>query len=120
MTNEAIKQYIGIETPEQEIIIMSKEDLQEYIGEYVAKLSALKIKAGEGELLISPKHLGGFPTEDNKPDVDEYAELARFGFYARDHIKGLEETNNTSIAQFVRENGKVTMIRSGMRLHKRV
>ena len=120
MTNEVIKQYLGVETPEPEIIKMSKEALQEFTGEYSAKLSAVKIKAGEGELLLSLKNLGGFPTEDHKPETDEYGEPARFGFYEKDHIKGLEGTNNTSIAQFIREDGRVTMIRSGMRLHKRV
>ena len=120
IADTAIKEYLGVETPVPELLEMTGEALQEYTGEYEAKLSAVKIEAGDGELLISQKYLGGFPTADDKPDETEYGEPARFGFYAQDHIKGLDETNNTSIAQFVRENGKVTMIRSGMRLHKRI
>ena len=120
MADIAIKEYLGVETPEPAIIKMSKEDLQEYEGEYEAKLSAVKIEAGDGELLIRSKYLGGFPTADDVPEVSEYGDPARFGFYDKDHIKGLDETNNTSIAQFIRENGEVTMVRSGMRLHRRI
>jgi hypothetical protein len=120
MTNFAIKEYLGMEPPDLRIIEMSKDDLKEYTGEYEARLSAVKIEARDGAIFIRSKYLGGFPTEENKPDTNEYGEPLKFGFYANDHIKGLEETNNTSLAQFIREDGKVTMIRSGSRLHKRV
>lgn len=120
MADVALKEYLGVETFEQAIIAMSKEDLKEYEGEYEAKLSAVKIEAGDGELLIRQKYLGGFPTADDVPEVSEYGDPTRFGFYDKDHIKGLDATNNISIAQFIRENGKITMVRSGMRLHKRI
>jgi CubicO group peptidase (beta-lactamase class C family) len=120
MADVAIKVYLGVETHEPEIMKMAKEGLHEYVGEYEAKLSAVKIEAGDGELLFRSKYLGGFPTSDDIPEVSEYGDPARFGFYDKDHIKGLDKTNNTSIAQFIREHGKVTMVRSGMRLHKRL
>lgn len=120
MTNTALKEYLGVQTPEPVIQELSDEELLEYTGEYEAKLSAVKIEVSTGKLAISQKRLGGFPTADDKPETSEYGEPANYGFYDEDHIKGLDKTNNISIAQFIREDGKVTMIRAGLRLHKRI
>jgi CubicO group peptidase (beta-lactamase class C family) len=121
ITNLALKQYLGVDTPELEIMDVPEEELQEYVGEYEAKLSAVKVEVKGGKLLISPKYLGGFPTADNKPETTEFGEPTKFGFYAKDHIVGIEESNKNVIGQAIRnKDGKVTMIRSGMRLHRRV
>ncbi len=118
ITSLALKEYLELDTPEPEPIAIP--DLDEYIGEYVAKLSAVKIEAKDGKLAISQKYLGGFPTADDKPESTEYGDPANYDFYAKDHIVGVENMNKGTIAQFIREEGKVTMIRSGMRLHKRL
>ncbi len=121
ITNIALKQSLGVDTPTPIILDIPKEELQEYAGEYEAKLSAVKIEVKDGKLLISQKNLGGFPAEDNKPEISEYGEPIKFGFYAKDHIIGLEKLNNHIIGQAIRDkDGKVSMVRSGMRLHKRI
>jgi len=120
ITNLALKQYIEVDTPEPDIMDLPSGELEEYVGEYEAKLTMVKIEAGDGKLVISQKYLGGFPTEDDKPEAPEYEEPLHYGFYAKDHIVGVDEVNKGSIAQFVRdETGKVSMIRFGMRLHKK-
>ncbi len=121
ITNLVLNEYLGVEVPEKKILELSDEELEEYTGEYEAKLSAVKIEIKDGKLAISPKYLGGFPTEDDQPEETEYGEPANYGFYQKDQIKGVDEANAETIAQFYRdENGKVSMIRSGMRLHKKL
>jgi CubicO group peptidase (beta-lactamase class C family) len=118
ITNIALKEYIGLETPVLEPIEVEK--LDEYTGEYEAKLTAIKIEEADGKLVLSQKYLGGFPTADDVPEKSEYGEPASYVFYEKDHIVGVDETNKGTIAQFIREDGKVTMVRSGMRLHKKL
>ncbi len=117
ITSLALKAYLGLETPELEAITL---DLEEYVGEYEAKLSAVKIEVKEDKLEISQKYLGGFPTADDQPETTEYGESSNYVFYQKDHIVGVDKMNKGTIAQFIRENDKVTMVRSGMRLHKRL
>lgn len=119
VTNLAMKQYLGLDTPEPTIMDLTEEELNEYVGEYEAKLSAVIVAVEDGKLTLSQKNLGGFPTADNIPKTTDPSPPLPYGFYEKDHIKGLDESNNETIAQFIRENGKVFMIRSGMRLHKR-
>jgi len=119
VTNLALKQYIGVDTPEVIIMDMSVESLQEYVGEYEAKLTAVTVAIDDGKLTLSSRYLGGFPTADDEPETTEPSPPLPYGFYERDHIKGLDASNSETIAQFIREDGKISMIRSGMRLHKR-
>jgi hypothetical protein len=119
VTNLALKQYLGLDTPEPTLMDPTEEELNEYVGEYEAKLSAVIVAVEDGKLTLSQKNLGGFPTADNIPKTTDPSPPLPYGFYEKDHIKGLDESNNETIAQFIRENGKVFMIRSGMRLHKR-
>jgi hypothetical protein len=121
ITNLALKLYLDMDTPEPKFIDLSENELQEYVGEYEAKLTKVKVEVSKGKLTLSQKHLGGFPTEDDLPETTEPSPPLPYGFYFKDHIKGMNESNNEIIAQFIRDKeGKVSMIRSGMRLHKRV
>lgn len=117
ITSLALKEYLGLETPMPEQI---EVQLDEYLGEYEAKLTAVKIEENEGKLAIRPKYLGGFPTADNKPEKTEYGEPGNFVFYEKDYAVGVDKLNRGSLVQFVRVDGKVAMVRSGMRLHKRL
>lgn len=117
ITSLALKEYLGLGTPMPEPITVPFE---EYLGEYEAKLTAVKIEENDGKLAICQKYLGGFPTADNKPEKAEYGEPGNFVFYEKDYIIGVDEMNQGTIAQFVRKNGEVTMVRSGMRLHKKL
>jgi CubicO group peptidase (beta-lactamase class C family) len=121
ITNFALKEYLGVDTLEPTILKLSEDELQEYVGEYEAKLTTVIVAVDEGNLTLRQKYMGGFPTEDDVPETSEPSPPLPYGFYAKDHIKGMDESNKEIIAQFIRdENGKVSMIRSGMRLHKRV
>ena len=117
ITSLALTEYLDLETPELEAIPI---ELDEYVGEYEAKLSAVKIEVKDDKLAISQKYLGGFPTADDQPETTEYGESANYVFYEKDHIVGVDEINKGTIAQFIREDGEITMIRSGMRLHRRI
>jgi CubicO group peptidase (beta-lactamase class C family) len=119
ITNLALMKYIGVTTSEPGIMELSEEVLLEYVGEYEAKLTAVIVAVEDGKLTLSSKYLGGFPTADDMPETTDPSPPLPYGFYEKDHIKGLDESNSETIAQFIRENGKLTMIRSGMRLHKR-
>lgn len=118
ITSLVLTEYLGLDAPEPEPIKVI--NLDEYTGEYEAKLTSVKIEAVDGKLALSPKSLGGFPTADDKPESTEYGEPANYVFYQKDHIVGVDEMNRGTMAQFIREDGKVTMVRSGMRLHRRI
>lgn len=118
ITSLILKEYIGLETPIPEPIEV--ENLDEYLGEYEAKLTAVMIEENDRKLVIRQKYLGGFPTADDVPEKTEYGEPVNYVFYEKDHIIGVDEMNKGTIAQFIRENEKVTMVRSGMRLHKKL
>ena len=120
ITNLALKEYIGVDTPELEFMELSDDELQDYAGEYEAKLTAMTVAVEDGKLTLSSRYLGGFPTADDVPETTEPSPPLPYGFYEKDHIKGLDASNSEVIAQFIREDGKVSMIRSGMRLHKRL
>lgn len=121
ITNLALKLYLDLDTPQQNLIEIPEEALREYVGEYAAKLTEVKIEEDGGKLMLSQRSLGGFPSADVKPLTVEYSKPALFGFYAEDHIIGLEESNRHTIAQFIRDkDGKVSMIRTGLRLHRRI
>ncbi len=120
VTSFALKHYLGVETPELAIMDIPEDELDEYAGEYEAKLSAGTVIVNEGGLDISQRSLGGFPTADDKPASTEPSPPERYGFYEKDHITGTGEANRYTIAQFVRDDeGNVVWIRFGMRLHKR-
>ena len=120
VTNFALKNYLGVETPEHAIMDTPDDKLGEYAGEYEAKLSAVTVTVNEGGLDISQRALGGFPTADDEPASTEPSPPVSYGFYEKDHISGTGEANRYTIAQFVRDDeGSVAWLRFGMRLHKR-
>lgn len=121
VTNLALKHYIDVETPEYSILDLGEAKLNEYAGDYEAKLTAVKVAVKEGNLTLSQRHLGGFPTEDVKTESTEPSRPQVYGFYEKDHIIGLERENRHTLAQFVRDtNGEIKWLRSGSRLHKRL
>ena len=120
ITNLALNQYLGVDTTEKTVMELSDDELQEYVGDYEAKLTAVTVAVDDGKLTLSSRYLGGFPTADDKPVTTEPTPPLPYGFYEKDHIKGLDASNSEVIAQFIREDSKVSMIRSGMRLHKRL
>jgi hypothetical protein len=115
-----LKHYLNVDKPEYTLLEVEEDELKEYLGEYEAKLTAVTVGVDKGNLTLSQRHLGGFPTEDDEPASIEPSPPLMYGFYEKDLIVGLEETNRHNICQFVRDaDGNVAWIRSGMRLHKR-
>jgi CubicO group peptidase (beta-lactamase class C family) len=120
ITNYALENYLEVKTPQPNILDIPKEELEEYVGEYMAKLTEVIVGIKDGQLMLSQKRLGGFPTEDQKPKTIDPSPPTYFGFYEKDHIIGIDKTNRNTRCQFIRDgNGKISFIRANTRLHKR-
>lgn len=119
VTNWILKHYLDLDTPELEPMEMTEEQLSEYTGEYLATLSEAKVEVNNGKLSISKRSLGGFPTRDIPPATTEWSPPVPYGFYDKDHIVGLEDPSQGVIGQFLRDKeGKITWLRTGMRIHR--
>jgi CubicO group peptidase (beta-lactamase class C family) len=120
ITNYALESYLGVKTPQPEILRIPEDHLEEYVGEYKAKLTEVIVGIKDGKLTLSQKSLGGFPTEDQKPKTMDPSPPTYFGFYEKDYIIGIDKANRNTRAQFIRdEYGKISFIRANTRLHRR-
>jgi CubicO group peptidase (beta-lactamase class C family) len=120
ITNYAIENYLDVKTPQPDIMKIPIEQMEEYVGDYQAKLTEVTVGIKDGKLTLSQKSLGGFPTEDQKPQITTPSPPKYYGFYDKDNIVGIDKANRNTKAQFIRDgNGNIAYIRAPTRLHKR-
>jgi hypothetical protein len=119
VTNLALDQYLGLETPELAPVKMPEERLKELEGQYTATLTSAEVTVKKGELYISQRSLGGFPTRDTPPASPEPSPPVCYAFYAEDNIVGTEEPNMGNLGQVIRNrDGSVAWLRIGTRIHR--
>ncbi len=119
VTNLALESYLGLETPELAPVKMPDERLKELEGQYTATLTSAEVTVKKGELYISQRSLGGFPTRDTPPASPEPSPPVCYAFYAEDNIVGTEEPNMGNLGQVIRNrDGSVAWLRIGTRIHR--
>ncbi|HEX9915756.1 MAG TPA: serine hydrolase domain-containing protein, partial [Candidatus Bathyarchaeia archaeon] len=119
VTNLALESYLGLETPELAPVKMPDERLKELEGQYTATLTSAEVTVKKGELYISQRSLGGFPTRDTPPASPEPSPPVHYAFYAEDNIVGTEEPNMGNLGQVIRNrDGSVAWLRIGTRIHR--
>jgi len=119
VTNLAMGSYLGLGTPELAPVKMPEERLRELEGKYTATLTSAEVTVKEGELYISQRSLGGFPTRDTPPASPEPSPPVRYVFYAEDNIVGTEEPSMGNLGQVLRNrDGSVAWLRIGTRIHR--
>jgi len=119
VTNLALNSYLGLETPDLAPVKVPEERLRELEGQYTATLTSAEVTVKKGELYISQKSLGGFPTRDTPPASPEPSPPVRYAFYAEDNIIGMEEPSMGNLGQILRNrDGTVAWLRIGTRIHR--
>ncbi len=97
---------------------MSSAQLREYAGHYDLPLSAFDLKVKNGHLVFHDVPRGGFPTPAAPPDPA--LPSARFAFYEKDRIIGLDEPFKGAFGEFFRDaSGRVRFLRFSGRVHKK-
>ncbi len=121
VTNLALNEYLGLETPKLTPMKTSERKLIELVGKYKATLTSAEVTMSGGKLYISQRSLGGFPTRDTPPTSSEPSPPVRYEFYDVDHLVGLDEPFKDGLGSVLRNpKGGVEWLRLGLRIHKPV
>lgn len=119
VVNFALTHYLGIETPEAELLQKSTEELAAFAGKYEAALSGVELSVQDGELVAVMHPKGGFPARKNRPEVLKPSAPSRMGFWAEDNLVGLDGPFKAGRAQFVRnDDGSIAWLRFGSRIQR--
>lgn len=119
--NFALGHYLGINIPEPQLLKKSPEELAAYAGKYEAALSSVELSVQDGDLVAVVHPKGGFPSKKDRPAAPQPSEPSRMGFYAEDHLVGLDGPFKAGRAQFVRSaDGSIAWLRFGSRIQRPV
>jgi CubicO group peptidase (beta-lactamase class C family) len=119
VTNLALDEYLGLETPKLTPVKAPERKLRELVGRYEATLTSAEVTMREGKLYISQRSLGGFPTRDTPPTSPEPSPPVHYEFYDVDHLVGLDEPFKDGLASVLSDQkGGVEWLRIGLRIHK--
>lgn len=115
----AIELYFNIKAEPPQMLIKTKNELQEYIGSYRIGTEAFDLKIKNDMLIYHHIPLGGFPTPDTPPGPA--MPPMRFSFFEKDLVIGLDEPKKDAIGDFIRDDkGRIQYFRVGGRAHKKI
>jgi CubicO group peptidase (beta-lactamase class C family) len=114
----ALREYLGVATPEPTPVSIGAEELAGYAGHYSSLLSDIDLTASEGNLVLQAIPKGGFPFRDSP--AGEKPPTVRVAFVGKDRVLGLDDPSKGSRAEFLRDaTGEVAWFRWGSRIHRR-
>lgn len=115
----ALDLYCNIKPAMPQPIKRPASELQEFTGSYRIGTEAFDLKIKNGNLMLHPIPLGGFPTPDSPPGPA--APPMRIMFYDKSHTIGLDEPLKNALGDFIRdEKGRVEFFRISGRAHKKI
>jgi CubicO group peptidase (beta-lactamase class C family) len=114
----ALKRYLGVEDTAPLVRPASLADLGEFVGRYTAHLTDLQLSVQAGKLAgqLIPK--GGFPTTDSPPPPMKPP--FPMGLTDNDQLVILDGPLKNTVVDVLRgDDGRISFLRAGYRLHKR-
>ena len=113
----ALKQYLGLETPDPTPIESSEEELASYVGRYSRPFADLEMGMLGGKLVAQVTFKGGFPTKDTPPlPAPPPMSLA---LCEQDRLLVLDGPFKDGKVDILRkQDGSIGWLRSGFRIHK--
>lgn len=118
LTNWLLQHYLGLVATAPQLQCRIADELQPYLGYYIAQLSDVEVTAAEGGLVLQVIPKGGFPAKDSPPGPKPPPAPA--AFFDRDRVLVTEGPSKESKCEFVRDSqGEILWFRVGGRVHRR-
>ena len=115
----ALREYLGIEQPDEDESEVPAAELAQYTGEYSGAGSDAEVRADDGHLVLQVVPKGGFPKPDSPPEPTPPPVRLRVG--AEDRFVALEDPFKGAKGQFLRDGvGSIVWLRLFGRIHRRV
>lgn len=116
----ALDHLLGLIPARPAAIEMTDATLQEYVGDYEAILSAVKVECVDSQLFVRTRGKGGFPTQDVPPKSHDYSPPIPLAFYAQDNVLAAGDAGRNLRGDFLRDpDGKIVWFRFMGRIHRR-
>lgn len=113
----ALQLWLGVTVEDPAPVSVHAGQFVEYAGRYTAPLRDLIVRVEGEALVVESESRGGFPTKDSPPGPA--APPVRALMCGADRFIVVEEPGKGNQAEFLRENGVVTWLRAGGRMHRR-
>lgn len=113
----ALKLWLGVVVEDPQPMPVQPGQLAEYAGSYAALLDDFIVHVDGDTLLVDVVPKGGFPTADSPPG--EAGPPIRLHMCGADRFIAVEEPARGTQAEFLREDGIITWLRAGGRMHRR-
>jgi len=113
----ALKLWLGIVVEDPQPIPVPSDQLAEYAGYYAALLDDLIVRAEGEALVIEEVPKGGFPTKNSPPGPA--GPPFRVLMCGPDRFIATAEPAKGTQVEFLREEGVITWLRAGGRMHRR-
>jgi len=114
----ALKQYLGVDSPDPTPRESSEAQLTPYVGRYVRPFAEIELGILAGRLISQTVYKGGFPTEDTPPPPPPPP--ASLALCATDRLLVLDGPNKGARADIIRRpDGEIGWLRAGGRIHVR-
>ena len=116
-TKWALKEYLGLETPDPEPIESSEEELAAYAGRYTRPMVDIELGVLCGRLIGQMVYKAGFPSRDVPPPPPPPP--VTLALCEKDRLLGMDGPFKDSKAEIIRQpDGSIGWLRLG-RIHKR-